>query len=344
MNNPLVSVILPCYNASLYVEEALHSVINQTYKNLEILAIDDGSSDDTLEILKKLSFKDKRIKIIRNESNLGLIKSLNKAILLAKGDFVARMDADDISHLSRFSKQVDFLNRHHEIDIISSSSSSIDVEGNVFGLPFMVLTSKSAVKFMSLIRNPMVHGSIMSRRSVFKNQQYSNLPKAIYTEDYELWMRLFKDNCQFANINEVLYYYRKNPKGVSAQNSKLQFTNSLSNSIAYASEYLNQSIPISTYQLATNKIIYPYTFVDIWKANRLLNNMLKIFRKKECVKKNELEEIYVFLNRQKIDFLGQVIIKGHLLKKLSAFVLILLNPVLFLDKNNITYILSKRSK
>ena len=98
-NNPLVSVIIPCYNAEKYVESAIRSIMNQTYKNLEIIITDDCSTDDTLEILQKLAKEDSRIKLYKNETNLKIVKTLNNMISQANGKYIARMDADDISLL-----------------------------------------------------------------------------------------------------------------------------------------------------------------------------------------------------------------------------------------------------
>ena len=97
----LVSIILPCFNASKYIDVALKSILNQNYKNIEVIVIDDGSTDNTLTILEQYSKVDSRIKLFENSKNKGLIYTLNKAILLANGEYIARMDADDISMLDR---------------------------------------------------------------------------------------------------------------------------------------------------------------------------------------------------------------------------------------------------
>ena len=109
MNKPLVSVIIPCYNAEKYVEEAIRSIMTQTYSNLEIIVTDDCSSDNTLMILETLAAEDSRIKVIKNEKNLKIVKSLNNMIEVAQGKYIARMDADDISLPERIEKQVSFL-------------------------------------------------------------------------------------------------------------------------------------------------------------------------------------------------------------------------------------------
>ena len=109
MNNPLVSVIIPCYNAEKYVEEAVRSIMTQRYKNIEILVTEDCSTDNTLKILKNLEKEDSRIKVIQNKKNLKIVKSLNNMINIAQGKYIARMDADDISLPERIEKQVRFM-------------------------------------------------------------------------------------------------------------------------------------------------------------------------------------------------------------------------------------------
>ena len=114
MNNPLVSVIIPCYNAEKYVEEAVRSIMTQTYKNIEILVTEDCSTDNTLKILKNLEKEDSRIKVIQNKKNLKIVKSLNNMINIAQGKYIARMDADDISLPERIEKQVRFMEENPE--------------------------------------------------------------------------------------------------------------------------------------------------------------------------------------------------------------------------------------
>ena len=115
---PLISVILPAYNAERFLEEAIDSILAQTYKNFELIVLNDGSTDRTEEII--LSYNDPRIRYIKNESNLKLIKTLNKGIALARGKYIARMDADDISLPTRFEKEIEFMEIHPDIGVCSS--------------------------------------------------------------------------------------------------------------------------------------------------------------------------------------------------------------------------------
>ena len=129
MNSPLVSVIIPCYNAENYVEEAVRSIMTQTYKNLEIIVTDDCSTDNTLKVLRNLAVEDSRIKIIENKENLKIVKSLNNMINIAQGKYIARMDADDISFPERIEKQLAFMDANPEYGLCGTNALCIDEKG-----------------------------------------------------------------------------------------------------------------------------------------------------------------------------------------------------------------------
>ncbi len=120
MSNPLVSVLIPCYNVEKFVEESVNSILNQTYTHIEVIAINDCSTDRTGEILYSLAKEDPRITVISNEENLKLIKTLNKGIKLCSGEYIARMDSDDIALPTRIEKEVDFLEKNKDHDIVST--------------------------------------------------------------------------------------------------------------------------------------------------------------------------------------------------------------------------------
>lgn len=127
LNNPLISVLMPAYNAEKYIKEAIESILNQTFSNFEFIIIDDGSIDATEEIIK--SFKDSRIVYIKNEKNLGLIKTLNKGISIARGEFIARMDSDDISMPQRFELQLDVFKKYKGVDIVNVALKKMSEDG-----------------------------------------------------------------------------------------------------------------------------------------------------------------------------------------------------------------------
>nr|WP_294925884.1 glycosyltransferase [uncultured Flavobacterium sp.] len=212
-NKPLVTVVLPCYNAELYVEEAVRSIMCQTYSNLEILLIDDCSTDSTSSILLSLAQEDKRIRIIRNEQNLKLVKTLNKGIDEAKGKFIARMDADDVSLLERIEKQVEFMLLYPEVDLCGTNYSIIDGKGNkIEDFVNIPLTSKEIATAL-LFTCPIGHPTVL-----FKKDKIQNLgkydEKMINIEDYELWLRV-SANGLIVNLPEPLLKYRWHGDNIS---------------------------------------------------------------------------------------------------------------------------------
>lgn len=212
-NKPLVTVVLPCYNAALYVEEAVRSIMCQTYSNLEILLMDDCSTDSTSSILLSLAQEDKRITIIRNEQNLKLVKTLNKGIDVAKGKFIARMDADDVSLPERIEKQVEFMLLHPEVDLCGTNYSIIDGKGNkIEASVTMPLTSKEITTAL-LFTCPIGHPTVLFKKDTIQNLgKYDE--KMINIEDYELWLRVAA-NGLIVNLPEPLLKYRWHGDNIS---------------------------------------------------------------------------------------------------------------------------------
>ncbi|MBJ2126446.1 glycosyltransferase [Flavobacterium sp. IB48] len=210
---PLVTVVLPCYNAELYVEEAVRSIINQTYSNLEILLLDDCSTDGTSSILSMLAEEDKRVRIIRNEENLKLIKTLNKGIDEAKGSFIARMDADDISLPERIEKQIDYMISHPEVDLCGTNYSIIDGEGNEIQRKVIIPLNSEEIARALLFTCPIGHPTVLFRKEKIQNLgKYDE--KMINIEDYELWLRISL-NGQIVNLPEPLLKYRWHGENIS---------------------------------------------------------------------------------------------------------------------------------
>lgn len=138
---PLVSVIIPCYNAERFVEKAVRSIMDQTYHNLEIICCDDCSSDSTYVILKKLATSDARIKLMKNEVNLGIVRTLNILVKHAHGKYIARMDADDISLPRRIAKQVKFLEIHADYAMCGTNAWHIDEDDRKIGRSFLSISN-----------------------------------------------------------------------------------------------------------------------------------------------------------------------------------------------------------
>ena len=161
MDQPLISVLLPAYNAELDIAAAIRSLLGQTYKNYELLIIDDGSTDNTVKVVE--SFNDPRIKLIRNEKNLKLPKTLNKAIDLAQGKYCARADADDLSMPRRFEKQVAFLESHPEVDVVGTPMYIFDPEKNILGGTYSAESNHKGLTLRIHRQSPLAHATIMAK-------------------------------------------------------------------------------------------------------------------------------------------------------------------------------------
>ncbi|WP_171017447.1 glycosyltransferase family 2 protein [Aliarcobacter thereius] len=203
-NKPLVSVVMSVYNAESYIDEAIKSILNQTYTYFEFIIINDGSTDKSLEIIEKYKSQDERIVLISRE-NKGLIESLNEGIKKAKGKYIARMDADDISLSKRFEEQLRVM--ENDIDIVVCGSWI-----NIFGENRRDKIAKYFVKDRQIKANLLIsccfaHPSVMMRKSAFFDNNIWYDENFKNAEDYHLWTQLAKVG-NFYNIPKVLLNYR----------------------------------------------------------------------------------------------------------------------------------------
>lgn len=204
---PLVSVIMTVYNAEKHLENTLYSVIGQTFKDFEFIIIDDGSSDKSGEIIQGIS--DERIRFIP-EKHQNYIDLLNRAILLSRGKYIAKMDHDDWMLPERIEKQYAFMENHPKIDLCGSWAETFGFESYVIKTP----VNDREIRSLLLLQSPMVHPSVMMRKSSVdaylkkKQDAYLYHPAYRYADDYKLWIDLASAGWQFANLAEVLLKYR----------------------------------------------------------------------------------------------------------------------------------------
>ncbi len=210
MNKPLVSVLICARNAENYLSAALKSIFNQTYTQIECIVVDDDSTDRTWSILN--SFHDRRLILVKNNSRLGVAGSLNRALKKAKGTYIARMDADDVSHLGRLEAQIDFLETHPNIGVVGTWVRWADKDGHILGNNKFPVKDREIKKLLPY-KNPFVHPSVTLRHELFRKYGYyaTELEGA---EDYELWLR-FAPHTQFANLPRPLLDYRLHKENVS---------------------------------------------------------------------------------------------------------------------------------
>ena len=205
-----VSVVMPVYNAELYLEEAIQSILGQTYWDFEFIIIDDGSTDRSAEIIR--SFQDARI-VFLQQSNNGLVYSLNRGIQAGEGKYIARMDADDISAPTRLEKQVNFLNQHPEFVLVGSGCNLINEQGSYISTPPTLISREQISRALSLGTSPFVHGSVLFRKkSAIVSGLYDS--RMVTFEDWALWKKMFAHG-EMTNLDEALYLYRLTPGSIT---------------------------------------------------------------------------------------------------------------------------------
>lgn len=203
---PKVSVIMPVYNGEEFLREAIDSILAQSFSDFEFIIVNDGSTDTSESIIR--SYNDPQIVYIENEKNEGVIFSLNKAIDAAQGEFIARMDADDIAIPERLEKQVEYLITHPDVSIVASTVQLIDEKGHQLKdwQEDINHISSTAIKRYLPINNCIAHPSIMGRAELFRKYKYQRNQK--FSEDYDLWLRLLSDKKKIEKIGEPLLYHR----------------------------------------------------------------------------------------------------------------------------------------
>ena len=238
--NELVSVIIPCYNAEKTINEALGSIQNQTYRNLEIITIDDGSVDRTFELLNAAAASDSRIKVYKNEKNIKLIETLNKAVGLANGEYIARMDADDIAHPERIEREYHFLKKGN-YDLVSAGLKFFRHSVKKISKTYRpMIIHEPVFLWASFFVPPVIHPAILCKAEVLKDNKYFYSPELLHIEDYELWHRLLLKKYKFGNIDKVLLYYRISPHSVSGSSSDQQAGNFIDNAQKNVAEYFKK--------------------------------------------------------------------------------------------------------
>lgn len=221
-----VSVVMPVYNAELFLAEAIESILAQTFIDFEFIILNDGSTDKSREIIEKYAVQDARIVFVDDATNTGYVPRLNQGIALAKGEYIARMDADDISLPHRFTKQVTYLDSHKKIAVVGSSASTIDAYGKV-GKGWTLRATPAETRVHFLFTNYVMHPTVMMRKSMIPEGGYSTA--FMPAEDFELWTRILHEQKERKNANviwsfpEPLLQYRSHPASTSEANKTISY-------------------------------------------------------------------------------------------------------------------------
>lgn len=234
---PDISVIMSVYNGEAYLAEAIESVIAQTFKNWELVVINDCSTDSTNQILSNFATKDPRIKVHTNQVNLKLPASLNKAISLCEGKYIARMDADDICLPDRLEKQYEFMEKNS--DVALSSCRFMTVKNGVYASGGAGgRCDNNALRAMLLVANPILHPGVFAKAEVMKKLGYDTTLTC--TEDLELWTRMVINNLEIQIMPECLLIYRLHDKQITSTTLEKQHTEVLKIQNKYYSSLIKE--------------------------------------------------------------------------------------------------------
>lgn len=208
----MISIVIPVYNSARYLHECMDSIFNQTFQDFEVIVVDDGSTDNTVEIIQ--SYKDPRIKLICNEHNY--IQSLNMGMTAAKGKYIARMDSDDIMLPKRLQLQYDFMENNSDIDILGGGMK-------IFGKSNGEYIPKENITIWDMLDGCCItHPTVMMRNKVIKDFGFKYEKEYIYAEDYRLWIKMMQAGLRFKNLQEILIYYRTSDTQITCQKTDIQ--------------------------------------------------------------------------------------------------------------------------
>ncbi|MEA2336097.1 MAG: hypothetical protein QOE82_104 [Thermoanaerobaculia bacterium] len=211
---PPLTVLMSVHNGEAYLREAIDSILCQTFRDFELLVIDDASTDGTASILA--SYADPRLRVVRNESNRGLTASLNIGLRLARGELIARHDADDRSHPSRFALQIDFLNANPNVAVLGSAYRNFTGDGGRPTRIHPVCTTMLGIRWQLLFGSPLAHSSVMFRRSVILDELGGYDETFAASQDFDLWSRASRKHV-LANLREPLVELRVHPASISSR-------------------------------------------------------------------------------------------------------------------------------
>ena len=251
--NPLVSVLMPVYKTAPYLSEAMDSMLHQTFNDYELIVLDDCSPDIAEEILD--AYDDSRIVRYKGENNVGLSNVLNVGIEMARGKYIARMDSDDISLPNRLQIQVDYLETHSEIDLVSVGMQLFGAKESVW----IRERNPEKVKIEALFHSPVLHASSMWRKDSFERHGLRFRQEMVPAEDYDLWTRAMLKGLKLVNLPEVLYEYRIHEAQATVQTDK---TAAKSREVQMA--YLHESLPSLSDR---NREAFPMKLWPVFFAN-----------------------------------------------------------------------------
>ncbi len=260
--NEKISVIMAVYNAEDTLSEAIDSILNQSYNNFEFIICDDASTDGSYKILEDYAKKDQRIILIQNEVNSRLSFSLNHCLKYATGEYVARMDADDISTPDRFQKEIDFLKNNPDIDLVGTAMERFNEEGAID----IVSKPEKLDKHYMKKGIPFNHATIMTYKRVYdKLEGYTVSERTKRAQDFDLWFRFFAAGFNGANLGEALYLVREDAAAIRRRTFKVRWNGIKTRYIGYKMLGFPIRLMIIPSLIEILKGLVPYKLIDVYR-------------------------------------------------------------------------------
>jgi glycosyltransferase involved in cell wall biosynthesis len=295
-----VSVVMPAFNAAEFLDEAVCSILDQTFRDFEFIIVDDGSTDDTACILQKYANADRRVRILRQEKE-GLVAALNRGCQLARGRYIARMDADDISLPQRIERQIEFLERHPEIGILGTWASRIDGNGSVVG-DWCLSPNPKVLKWNHFFNVCVIHPTVVMRREVLEKVNFYR-PDAGHSEDRDLWLRASAIT-EFSNVPEILLKFRVWPKSTSHRLRREYKETQIKLLALFIRQFLQSDVSIEAVARLHGKKLE--SLEEIRSAAALLERLYDTFLLENYLSSEEHKEISWFAAKK----LGQLALRA----------------------------------
>jgi glycosyltransferase involved in cell wall biosynthesis len=281
----MVSVIMPVFNAERFLKSAIQSILDQSFKDFELIIVDDGSKDRSFEIAAKFRKLDSRIQLIRLLDNSGVAIASNMALQNSGGKYVARMDADDISLPERFSRQVEFMETHLDVGALGCGMRFMDENGRLLSAPPLFMGDLS-IHWHSLFESPFFSATVMIRKSILSKWNLQYDPSYFHGEDYELWSRLLPLT-KGENLSEILYHYRLHPESITHRYQYIDINQEMA--VNVAAQAVNAYLPnlnVTEQEIIQlQRAIWGASKVDKCRRANLVPVYLKIW--KEFCRKNK---------------------------------------------------------
>jgi glycosyltransferase involved in cell wall biosynthesis len=298
---PEISVIMPVYNGGLFLRDAIDSILGQTFQDFEFIIINDGSTDQTEEII--LSYSDPRIRYVKNQKNLRLIKTLNLGVSLATGKYIARMDADDISLPTRLAMQKHIFDTKENVDIVNINAYYLQENGIYFREQKSTITLGSeAIKHLSILQNFISHPGVMLKSELLKHYQYCDEESKEHIEDFDLWNRMLKDGCVCYTIEECLLYYRDNNTSINHTQKDRQLNRMLALSQNLLRSQFNFEIEPDTLKIILGET-RPVDYATLNKIDNQIEQYFSVISNNQSISNSAIREMKIW-KKQKIVLLS----------------------------------------